>query len=78
MRLRRVHLLRCQILLPPILNANFTALDQDISSLGTEVDDLTGEVDSIEARVTSLEDSGVSSDAYSTVDINCSDDADSL
>ncbi|MDK9737372.1 hypothetical protein KI655_08670 [Vibrio sp. D404a] len=60
------------------VNANFTALDQDISSLGTEVDDLTDEVDSIEARVTSLEDSGVSSDAYSTVDINCSDDADSL
>lgn len=31
------------------VNANFTALDQDISSLGTEVDDLTDEVDSIEA-----------------------------
>ncbi|MCX2757970.1 hypothetical protein OQJ65_07965 [Vibrio sp. Sgm 22] len=60
------------------VNANFTALDQDISSLGTEVDDLTDEVDSIEARVTSLEDSGVSTDAYSTVDINCNDDADSL
>lgn len=60
------------------VNANFTALDQDISSLGTEVDDLTDEVDSIEARVTSLEGSGVSSDAYSTVDINCNDDADSL
>lgn len=60
------------------VNANFTALDNDIIALGADLDGIDDNVDAIEARVTSLEATGTTSDPYTTVAINCGEDADAL
>jgi hypothetical protein len=60
------------------VNANFTALDNDITALGADLEGIDDNVDAIEARVTNLEEMGTPSDPYTTVSINCGEDADAL